>query len=98
MGTRIIQFGVVPASVLAALSGNGYEVDACGTSIPKLKQALQQQNDLDAIAVAENSASKASGILTTIRSVRKVPLILFQDNSRTCDPSQFDLVIPKQAP
>jgi len=64
MGTRIIQFGIVPNGILAALTGNGYEVDACGTSIPKLKQALQQQNE-DAIAVAENSASKAAGILAT---------------------------------
>ena len=98
MGTRIIQFGVVPPGVLAALSGNGYEVDACGTSIPKLKEALQRENVLDAIAVAENSASKASGILTTIRSIRRVPVILLQDHSGTCDPSQFDLVIPQHAP
>jgi len=97
MGTRIIQFGIVPNGILAALTGNGYEVDACGTSIPKLKQALQQQNE-DAIAVAENSASKAAGILATIRSGHKVPLILFQDKSRSCDPSQFDLVIPEHAP
>jgi hypothetical protein len=98
MGTRIIQFGVVPDGILAALAGNGYEVDAWGTSLPKLKQALQQQNDLDAIAVAENGASKAAGILTSVRSLGKVPLILFQDESRTCDPSRFDLVIPEHAP
>jgi len=98
MGTRIIQFGVVPPGVLAALSGNGYEVDACGTSILKLKEALQRENVVDAIAVAENSASKASGILTTIRSIRRVPVILLQDHSGTCDPSQFDLVIPQHAP
>jgi len=93
MGTRIIQFGVVPGGILAAFTGNGYEVDACGTSLPKLRQALQKQNDLDAIAIAENSAPKAAGTLDTIRSVGKVPLILFQDESRTCDPSQFDLVV-----
>jgi len=93
MGSRIIQFGVVPGGILAALTGNGYEVDACGTSLPKLKRALQHQNDVDAIAVAENSASQVEGILRTIRSLGNVPLILFQDESRTCDASQFDLVI-----
>jgi hypothetical protein len=35
MASRIIYFGIAPDSgVLAALSGNGYEVNACGTSIP----------------------------------------------------------------
>lgn len=98
MGTRIIQFGDVPGGILAALTRNGYEVDACGTSIPKLKQSLQQPDDLEAIAVAENGGSKAVEILTFVRSLGKVPLILFQDESRTCDPSQFDLVVPEQAP
>ena len=78
MGTRIIHFGIDPGGgILAALTANGYEVDACGASIPKLKQVLQQRDNCDAIAVTENSAAKAAGILTTIRSVRKVPLILF---------------------
>jgi len=94
MGTRIIQFGVVPDGIFAALSANGYEVDACGTSIPKLERALKQPN-LDAIALTEHDASRAAAILPTIRSHREVPLILLQDESRTCDPSQFDLVIPE---
>ena len=98
MGTRIIQFGVVSNDILAALTGNGYEVDACGTSTSKLKRALQQPDDLDAIVLAENSVSKAVGILPKVRSVGKVPLILFQDESRSCDPSQFDLVISEHAP
>ena len=97
MGSRIIEFGVVPSGILAALTGNGYEVDVCGTSISRLKQALQQSDDLDAIALAENGASKAIGILANVHSFGKVPLILFQDESRTCDPSQFDLVIPEHA-
>jgi CheY-like chemotaxis protein len=98
MGTRIIQFGVLPDGVLAALIENGYELDACGTSIPKLTRALEQHNDVHAIAVAESGASKAKRILTTVHSVGKVPLILFQDESGTCDPSHFDLVIPEHAP
>lgn len=98
MGTRIIQFGAVPGDILSALTGNGYHVDACGASIAKLEQALQRQDDPDAIAVAENGASEAAGILATVRSSGTVPLILFQDESRTCDPSEFDLVIPEHAP
>ena len=98
MGTRIIQFGIVPSGILAALTGNGYEVDACGTSISKLKQALQQPDDLDAIAIAENGAPKAIAIVANLHSLGKVPLILFQDKSRTCDPAHFDLAIPEDAP
>ena len=45
MATRIIQFGIAPSSILTALAGNGYNVDACGTSITKLKQALQQPDE-----------------------------------------------------
>jgi CheY-like chemotaxis protein len=98
MGTRIIEFGIVPSGILAALNANGYAVDACGASIPKLKKALQQSDDLGAIALAENGASKAVGILANLHSLGKVPLILFQDETKTCDPSQFDLVIPVYAP
>ena len=98
MGTRIIEFGVVPSSIVAALTGNGYEVDACGASISKLKQALRKPDGLDAIALAENGASKAVGILANVHSLDKVPLILFQDETKNCDPSQFDLVIPEHAP
>ena len=98
METRIIQFGVVPSGILAALTRNGYEVDACGPSIPKLKESLRQADGVDAIALAENGASKAVGILANVHSIGKVPLILFQDESRSCDPSQFDLVIPEHLP
>jgi|SRR5215469_3995155 len=98
MGTRIIQFGDVPEGILAALTRNGYEVDACGTSVSKLKQAFHEQNDLDAIAIAENSAPKAAGTLAVIRSLGKVPLILFQDDSRTSDPAQFDLAVSEHTP
>lgn len=98
MATRIIQFGIVPSDVLAALAGNGYNVDACGTSITKLRQALQHPDEVAAIAVTENDASNGVGILATVRSIGKVPLILFQGDSRTCDPSQFDLVVPDHAP
>jgi len=98
LGTRIIHFGIDPgAGILAALTGNGYEVDTCGASIQKLKQLLQRVDDLDAIAVAENGVSKAVEVLAPVRSFGKVPLILFQE-SRTCDPSQFDLVIPEHTP
>jgi len=95
MAARIIEFGVVPSGILATLTGAGYEVDACGRSIPKLKQALQQPDELDAVALAENSTPKVAQILTHIRSVGKIPLILFQDESRTCDRSQFDLIVPE---
>ena len=98
MGTRIIEFGVVPSGILAAFTRTGYEVDACGTSISKLKQALQHSDDLDAIALAESGASKAARILANVHSFGKVPLILFQGETKTCDPSQFDLVIPEHAP
>ena len=98
MGTRIVQFGILPRGILAALTANGYAVDACGPSIPKLKEALQRPSTPDAIALAENSASRVVGILTPIRSIGKVPLILFQDASRTCDPSQFDLTVSAHAP
>jgi CheY-like chemotaxis protein len=99
MGTLIIHFGIAPrGGILAALTANGYEVDACGTSIPKLKQVLQHRDDFDAVAVTENDASKALDVLTPVRSIVKVPLILFQDDSRTSDPSQFDLVIPEDVP
>lgn len=98
MGTRIIEFGVVPSGILAALTGNGYAVDACGTSIPKLKKALRRPDDLDAIALAENAASKVGGILANVRSFAKVPLILVQDESRSCDSLQFDLIVPEHAP
>jgi CheY-like chemotaxis protein len=98
MGTRIIHFGIDPGgAILAALTGNGYEVNACGASIPKLKQVLQHDH-FDAIAVTENGASEAAGVLAAVRSFGNVPLILFQDESRSCDPSQFDLVIPEYAP
>lgn len=98
MGARIIQFGIIPSSILAAFAGNGYEVHACGTSIPKLKEALRQPDHLDAVALAENGASQAVGVLTDVHSLAKVPLILFQDATKTYDPSQFDLVIPEHAP
>jgi hypothetical protein len=98
MGARVIQFGAVPVGILAALTGNGYELDTCGTSIPKLKQALQRRDDLDAITVAQTDASSVAGIVTTVRSDCKVPLILIQDAGRACDASQFDLVISEHAP
>jgi CheY-like chemotaxis protein len=98
MGTRIIHFGIDPGGgILAALAGNGYEVNACGASIPKLKRVLQQ-DDFDAIVVTEKGASEAVRVLATVRSLGNAPLILFQDESRSCDPSQFDLVIPEYAP
>src|SRR5215469_2986091 len=98
MEKQIIHFGIDPGGgVLATLTGNGYAVDACGTSIPKLRQVLDRQDDFAAIAVTENSASEVAAILTTVRSEGKVPLILFQDESGTCDPSIFDLVIPAHA-
>jgi CheY-like chemotaxis protein len=99
MGTRIIHFGIDPSSgILAALAANGYEVDACGTSVPKLKQVLQQRDDFDAVTVTEKDALKVLDVLTPVRSTLKVPLILFQGDSRTADPSQFDLVIPEDVP
>src|SRR5215470_14959764 len=98
MATRVIQFGVVSPAILQALSGNGYKVDVCGTSIPKLRQALHKHTDADAITVAEHDASKAAGILTSVRSSGKIPVILFQDESRTCDPAQFDVVVPEHSP
>lgn len=99
MGTRIIHFGIAPSGgILAALTANGYEVNACGRSIPKLKQVLQQRDDFDAVGVTENDATKALDVLTPVRSIIKVPLILFQDDSRTIDPSQFDLVVPEDVP
>jgi CheY-like chemotaxis protein len=95
---RIIHFGIDPGGgILAALAGNGYEVNACGASIPKLKRVLQQ-DDFDAIVVTEKGASEAVRVLATVRSLGNAPLILFQDESRSCDPSQFDLVIPEYAP
>src|SRR5215467_11991168 len=98
MGTRIVHFGIAPSgNILAVLAANGYEVDSCGTSIPKLKQMLQQRDGFDAVSVAENSAPNALEILATVRSHSKVPFILLQDESRTCDPSQFDLAIPEHA-
>jgi CheY-like chemotaxis protein len=98
MGTRIIHYGIDPGGgILAALTGNGYEVNTCGASIPKLKKVLQH-DDFDAIAVQEKGASEAVGVLATVRSFGTVPLILFQDGSRSCDSSQFDLVIPEYAP
>jgi len=98
MGTRVIEFGAVPSGILALLTGNGYEVDACGTSISKLKQVLKQPDDLGAIVLGESGTSEALGILTSVRSLGNVPLILFQDETKTCDPSQFDLVIPTDPP
>lgn len=98
MGTRIVQFGIIPSSILAAFAANGYEVGACGTSIPKLKEALRQPDHWDAVALAENGASKAVEVLAHVHSLGKVPWILFQDETKTSDPSQFDLVIPEHAP
>ena len=98
MGTRIVQFGLLPSGIFAALTANGYEVDACGTSLSKLKQAIQRPDVLDAIALAEKAASNAVAILASVRSSSKVPLILLRDDSKTCDPSQFDLIIPECAP
>jgi len=98
VATRIIHFGVDPSgSILAALAANGYEVAVCGTSIPKLKQMLQQR-DVDALAVTENDAPQAFDLFTPVRSIRKVPLILFQDGTGTSDTSQFDLAIHNDAP
>lgn len=97
MGTRIIEFGGLQSDILAALAGNGYEIDACGASILNLKRALQRP-DLGAIALAENGASKAVTILAPAPSDGMVPLILFQDESGTGDRSQFDLVIPAHTP
>jgi CheY-like chemotaxis protein len=85
-------------SILAALTGSGYNIDACGTSITKLKQALQRPDEVDAIAVSENDASDGVGVLATVRSFDKVPLILLQGDSRTYDASQFDLAIPEHDP
>src|SRR5262245_20055888 len=85
MGTRIIEFDIVPTGILAAFTGSSYEVGPCVTSISKLKDALQQPGALDAIALAENGAAKALEIVTAARFLGKVPLILFQDETKTCD-------------
>ena len=97
MGTRIVEFGAVPSGILAALIEKGYRVDACGTSILKLKETLQQPGELDAIALAESGAAKAVRVLAPVRTIEKIPIILFEDGSRTSDGSQFDLVIPEHA-
>lgn len=98
MGTSIVEFGDVPSGILAAFAGNGYGVKACGTSIPKLQEAVQHPDDLDAIVLAENGVSEAVTILAPVRSIGGVPLILLHDQNRTCDPSQFDLIVPEDAP
>src|SRR5215472_2145648 len=99
MDARIVYFGTSQSDgILAALVANGYQVAACGTSILKLKQMLQQRDEVDALAVTEDDAPKALDILSTVRSIRKVPLILFQDDNRTSHTSHFDLAIPSDVP
>ena len=50
MASRILHFGVDERAILSSLANGGYEVEACGTSVPKLSEALQRYQS-DAVVV-----------------------------------------------
>jgi len=96
MAIRIVYFGVDDGAALLALAQSGYQVVACGASVAKLKDALEQA-DYDAILVSEADALLAEE-LPYIRSLSPTPLVLFQGAGRKHFPSNFDLVVPQRTP
>ena len=97
MATRIVHFGVDERAVLANLANCGYDVEECGTSIPKLSDVLQR-NHWDAVVVEEDSVALGAEILATARSFDSIPFILFRGQANTYEHSHFDLVIPPHIP
>jgi CheY-like chemotaxis protein len=91
MATRIVHFGFDDGVTLLALAQSGYEVAACGASVPKLKDALQQA-DYDAILVSEGDGLPCEE-LPYLRSLSPAPLVLFRGAGRKHCPSGFDLVV-----
>jgi CheY-like chemotaxis protein len=96
MATRIVHFGIDDGATLLALAQSGYEVAACGASVPRLKDALQQA-DYDAILVSASDALPSEE-LPCLRSLSPAPLVLLQGAGRKHCPSSFDLVVPQRTP
>jgi hypothetical protein len=92
MATTIVHFGVDECVRLLVLSGAGYSVDACGTSIAKFHERLLQGHT-DAIAVSSEGLTLEESVASTARSLSKASLILFEGPHSHLERSQFDLVI-----
>jgi CheY-like chemotaxis protein len=97
MATRIVHFGLDEHAIVSTLANRGYDVDECGYSISKLNDALHREES-SALALEEDGVPLGEEIVTSVRSVSPLPLILFQDGTRTYDSSIFDLVIPLGTP
>ena len=92
MAVRIVHFGIDRSAVVSTLAQSGYEVNECGTSLPRLETALQQPG-FDAVVVSESHIQPGDE-LSRIRSRSPVPLILFQSGSKKYPLSSFDLIVP----
>lgn len=68
MATRILHFGVDERAILSSLANGGYEVEACGTSAPKLSDALRRCES-DAVVVEEDGVALGDAVLASARSV-----------------------------
>jgi hypothetical protein len=97
MATRIVHFGVDERAILSSLANGGYDVEECGTSIPKLSETLQRCQS-DAIVVEEDGGALGVEVLAAARSLSSIPFILFQGVGLECDTAYFDLVIAPHTP
>jgi hypothetical protein len=96
MATRIVHFGEDYNDRIQLLTGSGYAVEACGTSLAKLNESLCQA--VDAVVIEEDGSPSEIDIVSIVRSHNWVPLILFEGVARKFDSLQFDTAIPVNTP
>ncbi|HUH63021.1 MAG TPA: hypothetical protein VLZ50_08500 [Terracidiphilus sp.] len=96
MAAFLLHFGVDDCLRLPVLRNAGYRVEEC-PSIRRLKSALLQFPEPDAVAIAENDSIEkveADKAISLVRAHGPAPLILFQDRKSFLESSEFNLVVP----
>src|SRR5215472_7851390 len=97
MASRIVHFGIDQRAVLPTLQQNGYDLDDCGISLPRLDDALNAA-DVDAVVITECALQPAIEAADITRSHSSALLIFFENAKSVCDCKSFDLVIPLRVP
>lgn len=97
MASRIVHFGIDQRAVLPILQQNGYDLEDCGISLPRLDDALNAA-DVDAVVISESTSQPAVEAASITRSHSSASLILFENTKTSDNRESFDLVIPLSVP
>jgi CheY-like chemotaxis protein len=97
MASRIVHFGIDQRAALPILQQNGYDLEDCGISLPRLDDALNAA-DVDAVVISQSTSQPAVEAASITRSHSSALLILFENTKSTSNRESFDLVIPLRVP